>query len=257
MGLLPEEFPVIFTVFMALGSWRISKSQVLTRRSSAIETLGSCTVLCTDKTGTLTMNQMMVQGLYDVVLKQELIIDDPTDPQYKIDECYHHIVENALLASQRDPFDPMELALKSLIDHGNVDDTHRHSTWDMLKEYPLSKEMMAMTRVYRSNEHGELIVSVKGAPEAVGDLCHLDDTVFGDVRAVVNRFANLGLRVLGVATASVPKESTERLGSMIQHDFEFQLLGLIGFADPIRPTVPDAVASAYDAGIQVVMITGK
>ena len=290
MGLLPEEFPVVLTVFMSLGAWRISKSNVLSRKSNAIETLGACTVLCTDKTGTLTMNRMMVQALWDKDTDHTFQFVDPSDSKERVDEECHSIVEHAILSSQRDPFDPMESALWHLSRTGQVDADHVHMEWEMIREYPLSRELLATSRVYRTKEdHHSFIVAVKGAPEAVGDLCHLPDEDFNIVRKKANEFANQGLRVLGVARCRFPFSDVDEAVSpatskitfdgdkadpttttttttsssdaasklpAIQHDYPFEFIGLVAFVDPIRPTVPDAIKQAYGAGIRVVMITG-
>ena len=279
MGLLPEEFPVVLTVFMSLGAWRISKSNVLARKSNAIETLGACTVLCTDKTGTLTMNRMMVQALWDMSTDHTFQFVDPANSHERVDEECHGIVEHAILSSQRDPFDPMESALWRLSRTGQVDAEHVHMEWEMIREYPLTRELLATSRVYRAQEdQHSYIVAVKGAPEAVGDLCHLDDRAFAAVRAKANEFATQGLRVLGVArcrfpfstspapdaaggaaatttTTTTAAEAAAKLPA-IQHDYPFEFIGLVAFMDPIRPTVPDAIKQAYGAGIRVVMITG-
>ena len=276
MGLLPEEFPVVLTVFMSLGAWRISRSNVLARRSTAIETLGACTVLCTDKTGTLTMNRMMVQALWDRSSDHTFEFVDPADPRERVDEECHGVVEHAILSSQRDPFDPMESALWHLSRTGQVDAAHVHMEWEMIREYPLSRELLATSRVYRTREHQHsYIVAVKGAPEAVADLCHLPPAEFDAVRAKANSFADQGLRVLGVARCLFPFGSSESDGNStgmespkttaeeaaaklpaIQHDYPFEFIGLVAFVDPIRPAVPDAIQQAYRAGIRVVMITG-
>ena len=281
MGLLPEEFPVVLTVFMSLGAWRISRSNVLARRSTAIETLGACTVLCTDKTGTLTMNRMMVQALWDRASDHTFEFVDPADPRERVDEECHGVVEHAILSSQRDPFDPMESALWHLSRTGQVDAAHVHMEWEMIREYPLSRELLATSRVYRTREHQHsYIVAVKGAPEAVGDLCHLPPAEFDAVRAKANAFADQGLRVLGVARCLFPFGSSSSSSSSgedgaagmespkttaeeaaaklpaIQHDYPFEFIGLVAFVDPIRPAVPDAIQQAYRAGIRVVMITG-
>lgn len=283
MGLLPEEFPVVLTVFMSLGAWRISRSNVLARRSTAIETLGACTVLCTDKTGTLTMNRMMVQALWDRATDHTFEFVDPADPRERVDEECHGVVEHAILSSQRDPFDPMESALWHLSRTGQVDAAHVHMEWEMIREYPLSRELLATSRVYRTQEHQHsYIVAVKGAPEAVADLCHLPPAEFDAVRAKANTFADQGLRVLGVARClfpfgsgndssdgttgtttgtgmESPKTTAEEAAAKlpaIQHDYPFEFIGLVAFVDPIRPAVPDAIQQAYRAGIRVVMITG-
>eukprot|EP00727_Mastigamoeba_balamuthi_P012244 m51a1_g7642 putative cation transport atpase (933) ;mRNA; f:366579-369638 len=257
MGLLPEEFPVVLTVFMSLGAWRISRSMVLTRRNSAIETLGACSVLCTDKTGTLTINQMMVQALWDKSTDHTFQFRNAADSTEAVDEQCHSIVEFSILASQRDPFDPMELALRRLADNKCVEAEHTHDDWELVREYPLTKEMLAMSRVYKMGTGADkLCVAVKGAPESVGDLCHLNECDLARMRAEVNTFASMGLRVLGVARAVFPAARRPEDLPAIQHDYDFEFIGLVAFIDPIRPTVPAAIRQAYDAGIKVVMITG-
>ena len=170
MAILPEEFPVVLTVFLALGAWRISKSQVLTRRMPAIETLGSNTVLCVDKTGTLTQNKMSVNRIF---ADGEYCFLDSGKSQAPI-EKFHPIIEYSILSSQTNPFDPMEKALKDLGDqHVNLSE-HLHSNWTFVKEYPLSKQLLSISRVWKSPISDDHIIAAKGAPEAIMDLCHLD-----------------------------------------------------------------------------------
>lgn len=254
MAVLPEEFPVVLTIFLALGAWRISKSNVLTRRVPAVETLGSATVLCVDKTGTLTQNRMTVKkifagnGFYDIA---------SIEGKGRLPEAIHQVVEYSILASQRDPFDPMEKAFKRLGDDYLARTEHIHSDWSLMQEYPLSRELLAMSRVWKSpgeekSPGGEqYVIAAKGAPEAVADLCHLDEGQRQELSLKIKSMADEGLRVLGVARAcfngSLPPE---------QHDFKFHFLGLIGLEDPVRPGVADAIRECYAAGIRVVMITG-
>src|SRR5574344_643277 len=140
MAMLPEEFPVVLTIFLAMGAWRISKKKVLTRRPSVIESLGAATVLCTDKTGTLTQNKMTVTQLYN---GREYL---STQQLSQIPEPFHEIIEYGILSSQTDPFDPMEKAIKTLGIEYLTHTEHIHHNWKMLKEYPLSKELLAMSR---------------------------------------------------------------------------------------------------------------
>jgi Ca2+-transporting ATPase len=251
MAIMPEEFPVVLTVFLALGAWRISKSQVLTRRTPAIETLGSTTVLCVDKTGTLTLNRMSVANLwaggefFDV--KQS---EDKTPP-----EKFHEIIEFSILASQRDPFDPMEKALKALGERYLGRTEHLHGDWTLMREYSLSKKLMALSHVWKSPGGADYVIATKGAPEAIFDLCHIDEQEQDEISNNVQIMAGEGLRVLGVARSHFNENEDMELPSA-QHDFNFRFIGLVGFADPIRPTVPDAIARCYGAGIRVVMITG-
>ncbi|MFV8753048.1 cation-translocating P-type ATPase [Nannocystaceae bacterium ST9] len=246
MAVLPEEFPVVLTVFLALGAWRISRSNVLTRRMPAIETLGATTVLCVDKTGTLTQNQMTLRRL--------AVIDcsiDLAGLATALPEEVHAMLEYAILASKPDPFDPMERALRAAGDQLLGDTEHLHPTWSLVREYPLTPGLLAVSHAWTS-ETGEIVVASKGAPEAIADLCHLDPSELAAFGERVSALASQGLRVLAVARGSVP---LERLPEQ-HHDLELELVGLLGFEDPLRPTVPAAVAECRVAGIRVVMITG-
>lgn len=247
MAVLPEEFPVILTVFLALGAWRISRHQVLTRRVPAVETLGSATVLCSDKTGTLTQNRMSVAALTTGAhtLRLGSGVDD-------LPEAHHELVEYAILASQRDPFDPMERALHLLGQETLASTEHLHGDWNLVREYPLSPELMALSHVWRAPGDDRHVIAAKGAPEAIANLCHLDAGANEALMRDVRRLAAAGLRVVGVAKA----EFTLAQLPAEQHDFDFRLIGLVGFADPIRPSVPPALEACRSAGIRVIMITG-
>ncbi|NVO18841.1 MAG: cation-translocating P-type ATPase [Bacteroidetes bacterium] len=246
MAILPEEFPVILTVFMALGAWRMSKKKVLTREPAAIETLGSATVLCTDKTGTLTQNKMTVTHLYNG--KDFLAVNQKTD----LVSEFHEILEFGILSSQVNAFDPMEKAITHLGDFYLKGTDHVHENWEMIKEYPLSRELMAMSRVFSHKGTQERIIATKGAPEAIFDLCHLEKKEKQRLLGAVGLLAKDGLRVLGVAKAKI---NTKGLPE-IQHGFSFDFIGLIGLSDPIRENVSQAVSECYKAGIRVIMITG-
>src|SRR5512138_842625 len=247
MATLPEEFPVVLTIFLALGAWRISQHHVLTRRVPAVEMLGAATVLCTDKTGTLTQNRMTVTHLmkgneiFEVELKQRTL-----------PETFHDVVEFGILATPPDPFDPMEKAIKELGGRTLVNTEHLHTDWSLMKEYSLSEKLLAMSHVWRSTNRQAFVIAAKGAPEAIADLCHFDGAQLDTLQCQVSQMADQGLRVLGVAKAEfasmdLPAE---------QHDFDFKFIGLLGLADPIRPEVPRAVKECYQAGIRVIMITG-
>ena len=246
MAMLPEEFPVVLTVFMALGAWRISKKNVLTRKPSAVETLGSATVLCTDKTGTLTQNKMTVAQLYN------------GSDFFRVNKCtkfpeeFHEIIEYGILSSQTNPFDPMERAIANMGDVYLKNTDHIHIDWQMVKEYPLSKDLLAMSRVFSNHDKFTKTIATKGAPEAIFDLCHLSDDKKAKYGEAVAELASQGLRVLGVARAIVENGSLPP----IQHDFDFEFIGLIALSDPIREAVPAAVSECYQAGIRVIMITG-
>jgi Ca2+-transporting ATPase len=248
MAILPEEFPVVLTVFLALGAWHLSQKRVLTRHMPAVETLGSATVLCVDKTGTLTMNQMSVSDLF---AKGEW-----HDVHYRKDEAlpetFHEIVEYSILASQRDPFDPMEKAFKLFGDHFLAHTEHLHDDWTLVHEYPISEKLLAISRVWKSPAGDEFVIAAKGAPEVIADLCHFDASETEELSSRVARMADRGLRVLGVAKALF-REGDLPGG---QHDFQFSFLGLVGLADPVRPEVSASIAECYDADIRVVMVTG-
>lgn len=250
MSLLPEEFPVVLTVFLALGAWRIARRQVLTRRMPAIETLGSATVLCVDKTGTLTENRMSVHSLFVNRTSYQV----QADAHQPLPAEFHDLVELAVLASQQDPFDPMEQALRQLGERSLAGTEHLPGNWTLLREYPLSPKLLAISHVWKpSRPEAPYLVAAKGSPEAIIDLCHLDEGERAAVLEQVGLMAGEGLRVLGVARA--PFQPTATLPGE-QHAFLFAFAGLIGLADPVRPTVPAAIQECYTAGIRVVMITG-
>jgi P-type Ca2+ transporter type 2C len=247
MAILPEEFPVVLTVFLALGAWRISRKNVLTRQLPAIETLGSATVLCVDKTGTLTENHMAVRQYF---AGDQMCTHDAGSNS--VPEVCHELAEYSILASKRDPFDPMERALHRLKDGDFGKTEHIHQNWELIQEYPLVPDLLAMSNVWRSPDGNDNIIAAKGAPEAIADLCHYNSSQMQALDEQINIMASQGLRVLGVAKASftLPRLPGE------QHDFTFKFLGLVGFADPVRPQIKEAVSVCYSAGIRVVMITG-
>ena len=249
MAVIPEEFPVVLTVFLALGAWRISRKGVLTRHIPAIEALGSATVLCVDKTGTLTMNRMSVAQLYENC--QYLNVIDIGNRE--LPETYHSLVEFAVLASQRDPFDPMEKAIRSFGDAALSDTEHLHGDWQLVREYPLSDELLAVSQVWISPNRKDYVIAAKGAPEAIIDLCHMSELSRQIIGDAVAQMADDGLRIIGVAAAEFSEESNLPRS---QHVFSFNFLGLIGLADPLRPNVKESVAECAEAGVRVVMITG-
>jgi P-type Ca2+ transporter type 2C len=246
MSLIPEEFPVVLTVFLALGAWRIARSHVLTRRIPAIEALGAATVLCVDKTGTLTQNRMSVARLAVAGALHEV-------DRGPLPTAFHRLVELGMLASQVDPFDPMERAIKQLHELRLLAQAGGPLPGRLLKSYPLSDSLLAMTHVWKVAGETGYTVAAKGAPEAIADLCRLDDARGATLAAQVRQMAEAGLRVLGIAEARVADDAPLPDD---QRAFGFELVGLIGLADPIRQTVPDAVTESYRAGIRVVMLTG-
>ena len=248
MAILPEELPVVLTLFLGLGAWRMAQSRVLTRRIPALEMLGSATVLCVDKTGTLTQNRMT---LARICARGQTLELSETDAK-ELPETFHELLEFSTLAGRRDPFDPMELAIQDVVSRKLGGTEHVHVDWTLIDEYPLSRELLAMSRVWRSPDQNSYVIAAKGAPEAIFDLCHLSPGRNAELAEDVDAMAAQGLRVLGVAKAAFEGDA---LPSM-QHDFSFAFLGLIALADPVRETVPSAIAESYAAGMRIIMITG-
>ena len=255
MSLLPQEFLLILTVFMAMGARRLSRQQVLARRNATIETLGSATVLCTDKTGTLTVNKMAVAELATLQRTGE----DGTwthwvDGVAQLDEDMREVLQCAILASEQTPFDAMERALQALGVEKLPPGEQVPVDWHLVHEYGLTPALPAMTHVWKTDA-AQQFVAIKGAPETVAALCHLPEPAMQAVAAQALAMATRGLRVLGVAQASwgggAWPASPDATGG-----FEFHFLGLVAFADPLRAEVPAAVAQCRAAGIRVVMITG-
>ena len=246
MAILPEEFPVVLTIFFALGAWRLSRKRVLTRRVAAIEALGSATVLCVDKTGTLTVNRMSVTRL--VAGGRSLDVAG----RRTLPEEFHELVEYSVLASRTSPFDPMELAIREVGLRTLARTEHLHEDWELLREYPLSPERLAVTHAWKARGREEAVIAAKGAPEAIADLCHLAARETERLFESVEELAGEGLRVLAVARArfrdAVLPEDV--------HDYPFELMGLVGLEDPLRESVPEAIRDCKSAGIRVVMITG-
>lgn len=248
MAILPEELPVVLTIFLGLGAWRLAREKVLTRSMPAVELLGATTVLCVDKTGTLTMNRMAVRRLWVDGQAQDLGAMAET----ALPETFHPVLEYAVLASHRSAFDPMEIAIGEAGRHHLAGTEHLHANWTLVDDYPLSPAMLAMSRVWQSPDRDDRLVAAKGAPEAIIDLCHLEPARHDVIARAVETLAGEGLRVLAVARAFFPAGSLP--GG--QHDFEFEFVGLLGLEDPVRPDVPAAIAECRAAGIRVVMITG-
>ena len=243
MSLLPEEYPVILAVFPAIGAWRLSQRQVLTRRLPAIEILGSISVLCTDKTGTLTENRMQVV---------QMQVDDDClavgGDEIGLSAPFRKLAQYAALASKRQPFDPMEKAFHALAKRLGDDPSTRRP----LREYGLSPQLRAMSVVWPGALAPSCTVATKGAPEDVARLCRLDAAQTARMLQTVDAMADQGLRVLAVAEASADAAALPDE----QERFAFHYLGLIALADPLRKDVPESMRQCREAGIQVLMITG-
>ena len=247
MSMLPEEFPLVLTVFMVMGAWRISRARVLTRRVAAIETLGAATVLCTDKTGTLTQNRMTIVALRTGGDLWRVEDKGPVGARFAA------LLEHGILASAREPFDPMEKAFHALGKERLPADHLPHSGRSLQWEYGLRPDLLAVTHVWAETGSSELTVAAKGAPEAIAELCRLLPSDRAELGRAVDAMAQEGVRVLAVARASVPADSAR---PETPRALPFEFLGLVGLADPLRPTVPAAVRQCRAAGIRVIMITG-
>ena len=245
MAILPEEIPVVLTVFLALGAWRLSQKSILTRQLHAIETLGAITVLAVDKTGTLTHNRMQVSELANLHTHYQSDRD-------LLPESLHTLAEFTVLATPSDPFDPMEKAIMAFCQAHLVKTEHVHPLWQAERTYELSPEILAMTQAFDDGHPDRKLLATKGAPEAIVSLCHLDNSTHERIRVLVQEMGQRGLRVLGVARG----HWTGQEWPAHQHDFDFEFLGLVGFIDPAREDAAPALDSCARAGIRVVMMTG-
>ncbi|MFD0669178.1 cation-translocating P-type ATPase [Ramlibacter sp. MAHUQ-53] len=246
MAMLPEEFPMALAVFLALGAWRLARVKVLARRPAVIEALGACTVLCVDKTGTLTENRMRVRRL----VADEADVDLAGAAAGDLPPPVRRLLEVAMLASRRGGVEPMDNAILAHGDEALAGTGHLHPEWLLAQEYPLTPQLLAMSQVW-TGEDGTARIAAKGAPEAVADLCHLEPEQAAALQARVQALADQGLRVLAVAEGDASGPLADN-----PHDYDFSLLGLVAFEDPLRASVPGAVAQARRAGIAVAMITG-
>jgi Ca2+-transporting ATPase len=235
ISLVPEEFPMVLTIFMTLGAWRLARHNVLVRRSAVIETLGATTLLCVDKTGTITQNQMALRRIWRAGLGHDL--------PGELEEGPHAVLEAARLASALQPHDPMDAAIHAAA--GPAPEA------DLLRSYPLTPEFLAVVQVWKETGEDRFVYAAKGAPETILDLCRLEPDVRSRAEAAVHEMAAGGMRVLGVATAEAD-EDAEAEPRKLAYRFE----GLLGFEDPVRPDVPSALELARGAGVTIAMMTG-
>ena len=248
MALLPEEFTVILTVFMALGVWRISRQKVLTRYAPVIETLGSITTLCVDKTGTLTMNKMSLEALANI---ESILILNSGDQE--LNSSQKELLTYCVLASEVKPFDPMEQAFyekRRLIPEYQS----RYQDHELVHEYGMTAELPTMTHLWQSPGSDECLVAIKGAPEAVLKRCKLSQIQIAVIEQQITELASQGLRLLGVAKSRYNTKTSGWPDTL--ESFEFTWLGLVGLKDPIRKEVPASIEKCQKAGIRVIMITG-
>lgn len=259
MAMIPEEFPVVLTVFLALGAWRLGQNRALIRRIPAVETLGSATVLCVDKTGTLTLNQMTVRGAY--FGGRDWQVDDP-----EFARTARELLELGVLASETEPYDPMEKAFHDIARQSGCAPESVYEGRDFVHEYPFTPLNKMMGHIWQprsaarpandaSNARAaqpKALLAVKGSPETVLPLCHLTPGERADVDVAVMRLARQGWRVLAFAKA----EGVAAPFAADISDYTLAFVGLMALADPPRPGVREAVATCRQAGVRVVMITG-
>lgn len=243
MSVLPEEIPVAFTTFMALGAWKLMREGVIIKRSSIVETLGSTTVICTDKTGTITENSMHLKQLYDFATDKTYNEDNFDDP------ALNDLISYAMWSSEPVPFDPMEKTLHEVYVRTQKDDLRK--SYQLFHEYPLEGKPPMMTHLFK-DEHGNRIVAAKGAPEAILQVSKLSTEEKEKVRGLITSFGREGYRVLGVAKSNFDGTDFPK----IQLDFPFEFMGLVVFYDPPKKGIQEVFHQIYDAGIQVKVITG-
>ena len=243
MSVLPEEIPVAFATFMALGAWRLMKQGVIVKDTSTVEALGAATVLCTDKTGTITENRMELYQLYDFTADKIF-----TKENWKSASA-QNLISAAMWSSESVPFDAMEKAIHNAYGENIPED--RRSDFKMIHEYPLDGKPPMMTHIFE-NERGERIIAVKGAPEAILKCSSLNNEEKKKVNDCLVSFAKEGLRVLGVGIIDFKGNDFPKT----QQEFKINFLGLIGFYDPPKKNIAQVFKQLYDAGIQLKIITG-
>jgi Ca2+-transporting ATPase len=243
MSILPEEIPVAFTTFMALGAWRLMKMGIVVKQMKTVETLGSADVICTDKTGTITENKMSLVKLFSL---KDGLIKNPND---ELSHEEKQLINMAMWASEPIPFDPMEKALHDQYALKTKDD--QRPFYNMVHEYPLGGTPPMMTHIFE-DANGNRIVAAKGAPEALIPLSNLTLTDIRQVNETIHAMALQGYRLLGVSTASFSGNDFPAK----QQDFAFQFNGLVAFYDPPKHNIEKVLQDFYKAGITVKIITG-
>lgn len=243
MSILPEEIPVAFATFMALGAWKLMKEGVIVKRSTLVETLGSTTVICTDKTGTITENSMKLKFLYDFKSRTSYSKDEFSNSNLK------ELIEYAMWSSEPVPFDPMEITLHKVYEENCKVDERKE--FELFHEYPLDGKPPMMTHLFE-NPSNKRIIAAKGAPEAILKVVRLTENEKESIRNQIIHFGNQGYRILGVAKAEFEGNDFPKN----QQDFDFEFLGLVVFYDPPKEGINEVFQHIYDAGIKLKVITG-
>ena len=243
MSILPEEIPVAFTTFMALGAWRLMKMGIVVKQMKTVETLGSATVICTDKTGTLTENRMSLARLYVHSTQQIFEPDLNLKPEEK------ELIQIAMWASEPIPFDPMEIAVHEA--YKKFNDTDERPDFHMIHEYPLGGKPPMMTHIFE-NKNGKRIIAAKGAPEALLKISNLTEPEELKIQENIKKLTKEGYRVLGVGVSEFEGNNFPEK----QQDFTFKFIGVISFYDPPKMNIQNVLKNFYTAGISVKIITG-
>ena len=242
MSILPEEIPVAFSTFQALGAFRLLKNNIVVKQPQYVETLGSATVLCTDKTGTLTQNRMSIAYLYDASVDKSIAVNNSA-------VIPGQLIEFAMWSSETNPFDPMEKTIHEL--YGKTALTDKRSSFHQIHEYPVGGKPPMMTHIFR-NDKGTTVIAAKGAPEAILLQSSLSEAAVKNIEAQSSAYAKQGYRVLAVGKAQWDKAEWP----LVQQEFIFDFLGLVVFHDPPKESSRHTIKTFTDAGITVKMITG-
>ena len=243
MSILPEEIPVAFTTFMALGAWKLMREGIIIKKSSIVETLGSTTVICTDKTGTITENSMHLKTVFDFKTNRNY-----SDKEFN-NQNISELISYAMWSSEPIPFDPMEKTLHHI--YAETQEKDLRKDFCMFHEYPLDGKPPMMTHLFE-NPHGERIIAAKGAPEAILNVSRLTETEKKHLEKRIEDFGYKGYRVLGVAKSDYKGADFPQK----QQELSFEFLGFVVFYDPPKKGIQDVFRQIYEAGIQVKVITG-
>ena len=243
MSVIPEEIPVAFTTFMALGAWRLMKIGIITKQTKTVETLGSATVICTDKTGTITENKMSLSQLY--VFDTNTVID----ANEKLNSEAEEVLSFAMWSSEPIPFDAMEIAIHEA--YAKLESIDERPNYKLIQEYPLGGKPPMMTHVFE-NTKGKRIIAAKGAPEALIEVSSLSDKEKIKALIAMEAMAKKGYRVLGIGIAVFPGTDFPKT----QQELKFSFKGLVAFYDPPKANIQEVFETFYKAGIQIKIVTG-
>ena len=243
MSVIPEEIPVAFASFMAIGAWRLLKMGIIVKQTKTVETLGSATVICTDKTGTITENRMTLAQWFTL---EDNKLHVPTDQRSDLD---NELLSLSMWSSEPIPFDAMEIALHEAYEKLEI--TDERPNYQLVHEYPLSGKPPMMTHVFQ-NKAGHRIIAAKGAPEAIMACSKLSDSQTKQIQDAITTMTQEGYRVLAVGLADFDGNNYPKT----QQEFAFQFKGLVAFYDPPKHNIKAVFETFYKAGIQVKIVTG-